>query len=64
MKKYVHIGMLTFVGLTMSNFLFQAFNGSLWLVAAERSFFELIAIVALIIGIKISLKTECHTKKR
>ena len=37
------------VGITAGNFVYQAFGAHSWLVAGERSFFQLVAMIAVFV---------------
>lgn len=50
-------GLTVFIGLTSSNFAWQYVNNHDWMVAAERSYFQLMAIGALVF---IHLTKKCR----
>ncbi len=50
MNKKMRIAAISWTGLTAGNFLWQVFATKNWEVAAERSFFQAVALIAFLIA--------------
>ncbi len=48
------LGIIACLGLTTGNYLWQAFNDKNWAQASERSYFQFIALVLFVIGLKLA----------
>ena len=46
MKELFGIAIMSVIGLSASNFIWEAFTSQVWGVALERSYFQFLAIVA------------------
>ena len=56
MKHIVLIAVFAFLGLAGANFFFQAVTKQEWLTALERTFFQFVAILALMLCIAANRK--------
>ena len=49
------------VGLTAGNFVYQAFGAHSWMVAGERSFFQLVAMIAVFVMCRLKSNNKDGT---